>query len=112
MRFADAVLPLPPSVEVTLSVVLVFGPTVVPMTSTETVQLDPAATVPRARAMELEVGTAVTAPPHEPVTPFGVATISPLGSASVKPMPVSAVAFGLLIVKVRSVPPKSPIAAT
>src|SRR5262245_12921496 len=46
-------------------------------------------------------------PPHEPVRPLGVATVSPAGNGSLNATPVSAVeALGLLIVKVSTdVPP-------
>ncbi len=48
----------------------------------------------------------IVPPPHEPVSPFGVATTRPAGSVSVKPTPVSAVpAFGLVSVKVSVVVP-------
>ena len=43
-------------------------------------------------------------PPHEPVSPFGDATINPEGKLSVNAMPVRVPdEFGLLIVKVRLV---------
>ena len=40
-------------------------------------------------------------PPHEPVSPFGVATVSPAGSVSTNATPVSATALatGFVIVK-------------
>ena len=52
-------------------------------------------------------------PPHEPVSPLGVATVMPAGSVSVKAIPVSAVvAFGLLMVKLSDVdPPAAMLAA-
>ena len=40
-------------------------------------------------------------PPQEPVSPLGVATISPIGSKSLKPTLVSGLGFGLVIVKVK-----------
>jgi hypothetical protein len=49
----------------------------------------------------------IVPPPHDPVSPFGVATVKPLGSVSVKAVPLSAVAaFAFEIVKLKlDVPP-------
>ena len=49
---AEAVLPLPPSVDVTTDVVLVFVPASVPWTGTLNVQLPPAASVPPLKEIE------------------------------------------------------------
>jgi hypothetical protein len=43
----------------------------------------------------------IVPPPHDPVCPFGVATAIPAGSASVKPIPLSATAFGAGFVTVK-----------
>lgn len=46
----------------------------------------------------------ITPPPHDPVRPFGVAMVSPVGSASTNATPVSAIALavGLDIVNVNA----------
>jgi hypothetical protein len=96
--------PVPPSVEVTAPVVLVFCPPVVPVMFTTMLQEPLAASVPPDRLIVPAPAVAVTVPPHEPVRPFGVATIMPAGSGSVKAMPDRlADEFGLLIVKVKLV---------
>src|SRR5215471_11092104 len=60
---AFAVLPVPPSVEVTCTL-LFFTPAVVPCTSTETVQEALAATVPPDRLTVPDPPTAVGVPPQ------------------------------------------------
>src|SRR5205807_1978911 len=97
--------PVPPSVEVTAPVVLLFVPAVVPVTSTENVQVDPAAgdavSVPPERLIEpLPAAVVIVPAPHEPVM-FGVAaTTTPEGRVSVKATPLSATfVFGFVIVK-------------
>jgi hypothetical protein len=105
MRLAEAVPPVPPSVEVTLPEVLFFVPGVVAVTSTEKVQDEPAAgdavSVPPVRLMLPLPAVAVIVPvPQEPVT-FGVAaTTTPAGILSLNPTPLSALAvFGFAMVK-------------
>src|SRR5258708_33006071 len=76
------VAPVPPSVEDTAPLVLLFAPAIVPVTSTENVHDDPAAgdavSVPPDRLMLLVPATPVIVPlPHEPLTPLGVATTRP-----------------------------------
>jgi len=88
VRLVEAVLPVPPSFEVTALVILSFIPPDVPVALTENVHEAPAANVPPERLILSDPGTAATAPPHDPVNPFGVATTSPAGSVSVKPTPV------------------------
>src|SRR5205085_9596683 len=113
-RFAVLlVVPVPPSVELTAPVVLLLLPAVVPVTSTEKVQLDPAAgdavSVPPDKLMLPLPATAVMVPlPQEPVT-FGVAaTANPAGRLSVKATPLSALAvLGLVMVKLSEVEPFS-----
>ena len=99
------VVPVPPSVEVTAPVVLLLLPAVVPVTSAEKVQVEPApgdaVNVPPDRLMVPLPAVAVIVPlPQEPVT-FGVfATTTPAGKLSVKATPLSALAvFGLVMVK-------------
>jgi len=113
-RFAVAVLPVPPFVEVTLPVVFVKFPDAVPVTLTWTAQLLPVAMVPPVRVMLPEPATAVAVPPHVLVVPLGVATTIPAGNVSVKATPVSATALaaGFVTVKVREVVPFKGIAAT
>jgi hypothetical protein len=106
VKLAAAVLPVPPLVEVTAPVVLLFTPVEVPFTFTENVQEVLDARVAPDRLTELVFCAAVIVPPpHVPVRPFGVATSRPAGSASVKPAPVSATVFeaGLVMVKLRLV---------
>ncbi len=83
------ILPFPPSVEVTITL-LVFTPGVVPRTFTETVQEAFAAIVPPNKLTALMPGTAVTEPPQLLVTALGVATTNPAGRLSVNAIPFSA----------------------
>src|SRR6266567_8289587 len=98
------VVPVPPSVEVTAPVVLLLLPALVPVTSAENVQDDPAAgdavNVPPDRLMLLLPATAVIVPlPQEPVMLGVAATTTPAGKLSVKAIPLSALAvFGLVMV--------------
>lgn len=98
------VFPLPPSVEVTRTL-LSFEPSVVPVTLTLKLQEPLAARVPPERLMEEEPATARIPPlPQVPVSPFGVATMMPEGSESVNATPVNGeVEFGLVMVKVREI---------
>ena len=106
-RSADAVPPLPPSVEVTVLVVLVFVPSEVTFTVTLKVHEALAASVAPDRVTDPDPAVAVMVPPpQEPVNPFGVETMRPEGKVSVKATPVSAEdAFGFVIVKFRIVVP-------
>src|SRR5262249_22883802 len=110
---AEAVPPVPPSVEVTLPVVLFFWPAVVPVTFTAKVQELLAAMVPPDKLMTLVPCVAVIAPaPHEPVSPLGVEITRPAGSVSLKATPVSpTVAVLFWVVKVNLVEPLSRIEA-
>jgi hypothetical protein len=107
LMLAEAVPPVPPSVEVTLPEVLFLVPAVVPVTSTEKVQEEPAAgdavSVPPDKLMVLLPAVAVIVPlPQEPVILGVAATTSPAGRVSLKPTPLSALAvFGLVMVKLR-----------
>src|SRR3954471_11318360 len=101
------VLPVPPSVDVTCTL-LFFTPAVVPCTLTETVQLALVASDAPERLTEPEPATAVTVPLQVVLSPFGVATTRPAGRLSVKATPVSAiVVFGLLMSNVSEVVPFS-----
>ena len=90
---ADAVPPVPPSVDVTLPVVLFCNPAAVPVTLTAKVHDELAAIVPPDRLIVLlpAVAVMVPPPPQVPTSPFGVATTNPAGKVSLKPTPVSVV---------------------
>jgi hypothetical protein len=104
---AEAVPPVPPSVEVTGPVVLFCVPAAIPVTLTENVQLALAARVAPLRLMVFVPCVAVIVPPpQEPVRPFGVEMTSPAGSVSLKPTPVNAVVvLGFVTVKLKLVVP-------
>jgi hypothetical protein len=106
---AEAVPPVPPSVEVTLPVVLFCVPAAIPVTFTEKVQEPLAAIVPPLRLITFVPAVAVIVPaPHVPVRPFGVEITRPAGSVSLKATPVSAtVVLGLVMVKLSEVDPFS-----
>src|SRR5207302_6111905 len=78
LRLAVAVPPVPPSVEVTLPVVLVCKPAAVPVMLIENVQEELAAIVPPLRLIVFVPAVAVIVPaPHVPVRPFGVEITRP-----------------------------------
>src|SRR5258708_7166556 len=111
VMLAFEVLPVPPSVEVTWTL-LFFTPAVVPCTFTETVHEALAASVPPDKLTEPEPATAVAVPPQVLLRLLGVATTSPAGRLSVKAIPLSAtVVFGLLMVNVSDVAPFNGICA-
>ena len=92
-RLAVAVLPVPPLVELTLPVVLVYWPDDAPVTFTENVQEPLAAMLAPERLITLVPWVAVIVPPPQlPLKPLGVEISSPAGSVSLKPTPFSAVA--------------------
>jgi hypothetical protein len=102
VRFAEAVLPVPPLVEVTAPVVLVNCPAAAPVTVMLNWHWLFAATV--APVVAIPVGAVVvTVPPQTVADAF--ATINPVGSVSVKATPVRDTAFteGFVIVKVTEV---------
>jgi hypothetical protein len=93
---AEAVPPVPPSVEVTLLVVLFFVPAEVPVTFTENVHELVAPILAPDRLTAPPPDVALTAPPpHVPVNPFGVETVKPDGSVSLKPTFDNAVVVSL-----------------
>src|SRR5215831_19757906 len=102
---AFEVLPVPPSVEVTWTL-LFFTPAVVPCTSTETVQGELAASVPPERLTVPAPPVAVAVPPQLLVR-FGVeATTRPAGRLSVKASPFKVTpVLGLVMLKVNEVVP-------
>jgi len=100
VRLADAVVPVPPSVEVTAPVMLFFAPAVVAVTLTNTLHVALLAKVPaeKLRLISPALGANV---PHGALAFGVVATCRPAGNASVKLTPVNDVpAFAL--VKVNS----------
>lgn len=101
---AVEVLPVPPFVDVTVTLLSLI-PSVEPSTSTENVQVAPAASVAPDRLTVDEPDVAVIVPPPQlPVCPFGVATMRPMGNVSVKATPVKAVSESeLVIVKLNEV---------
>jgi hypothetical protein len=103
------VLPVPPSVEVTVTL-LFFTPAVVPCTFTVTVQEPLAATVPPDKLTVEDPATAVAVPPQGLVRAFGVATTNPSGKLSVNDT-VSGMVLELLIVKLNEVVPFNGILA-
>jgi hypothetical protein len=96
LMLAEAVPPVPPSLEVTAPVTLFFSPADVPVTFTENVHELLAANVAPDKLITLPPAVAVIVPPPQvPVRPLGVDTTSPAGSVSVNPTPVkTVVVFG------------------
>jgi hypothetical protein len=89
VTLAEAVPPVPPSVELTALVVLFCIPAAIPVTFTENVHEPLAAMVPLLSVMEVLFGFAVIDPvPQEPARPFGAATWSPAGKLSVNATPL------------------------
>lgn len=102
LMLAEAVPPVPPSVEDTGPVVLFCRPAVVPVTLTENVQELFAASVPPAKLITLLPAVAeIVPPPQLPVRPFGLDTTSPAGRVSLKATPVRAVALPFWMVKLK-----------
>ena len=84
-REAEAVLPLPPSLDVTAVVVLFFVPALAPVTVTLNVQLLFAASDPPEKDIVL-VAVVDSEPLQVTVGPL-VPTVRPAGKVSVNPMP-------------------------
>src|SRR5712671_6070695 len=108
VMLAFDVFPVPPSVEVTCTL-LFFTPAVVPATFSDTVHDALAANVPPDRLAEPDPATAVDVPPQVLVKPFGVATTKPAGKLSVNAIPVRPIVLiaGLAILNVSDVDPFS-----
>jgi hypothetical protein len=102
VKFAEAVLPVPPLVEVTLPVVLVYCPEAAPVTVTLNWHWLLTAIVAPVNA--IPVGEVVVSVPPQTVAE-ALATVSPVGNVSVKATPVraSTLAAGLVIVNVKEV---------
>src|SRR5882724_1687623 len=106
LTLALEVLPVPPSVEVTWTL-LFLPPAVVPVTFKEIAHEAPTASVPADRLACPAPAPAVAMPPQVLVNPLGVETTSPRGRLSVKAIPVSGMVLapGLVTVKVSDVEP-------
>src|SRR5882724_12861454 len=92
LMLAEAVPPVPPSVDVTFPVVLFCVPAAVPVTFTAKVHEVLDASVAPDRLITFVACVAVIVPPpHEPVRPLGVDTTRPAGKVSLKLTPVSVV---------------------
>src|SRR5207302_1131196 len=102
VRFAVAVLPIPPLVELTAPVVLAMTPALVPCTVMVTVQVLFGVRLAPVSATELPPAVAATTPPVQVVVVLsGIATIRPVGNTSLNWTPVSVVVlFGLPIMNV------------
>src|SRR5215467_8735539 len=102
VRFAVAVLPVPPFVDETAPEVLVYCPDTLEVTFTATVQELFTAMLPPVRLMLVPPAVADAAPPQLLVSPFGVAATNPVGSVSLNATPASAtvLAAGFVIVNV------------
>lgn len=87
MMFALDVLPVPPFVELTCTM-LVFAPTVVPVTFIETVQLALGASDEPLRLADEAPATAVVVPTQVLFKLFGVAISIPAGRLSVNATPL------------------------
>src|ERR1035438_6846454 len=106
VTLAEAVPPVPPSVELIVPVVLFLIPAVVLVTFTAKVHAALATSVAPAKPTLPEPATAVIVPPpHVPLRPFGVLTTSPAGSVSVTATPLTEDALGLVTVKLKLVVP-------
>lgn len=92
LTLAEAVPPVPPFVDVTFPVVLFCVPAAAPVTFTENAHEVLCANVAPAKLMAFVPCVAtIVPPPQDPVSPLGVDTAKPAGSASPKPTPLSAV---------------------
>src|SRR5437899_4168420 len=102
VRFAVAVLPVPPFVEVALPVVFVYWPDEAPVTVTLNWHWPLTAIVAPERAMPVGA-VVVNVPPH--AVADALATARPVGSVSVKATPVSGSGFpaGFVTVNVSNV---------
>src|SRR5262249_40779066 len=109
---ALAVLPAPPSVEVTAPLTLFLTPAVVPVTFTATVQVPVPGMDPPLNVSVVSPGLGANVPPQDAEAPGVVATCNPDGSESVNPPRVSVgVALGLFMVSVRWVLPQTGMGA-
>ena len=104
VNVAEAVKPVPPSVEDTVPVTLFFTPAVVPLTTTLIEQLPPAEAIdPPVNEMLVAIAAGLNVPPQVLVAPGVVLTSIPGGKLSLTATPVTpaGLAAGLVIVRVR-----------
>ena len=109
---AEAVVPVPSFVELTVPVVFAFDPAVVPVTLTETAQVAPGVEIePPVRLMLVALATGEKVPPQVLVAPGVAETVNPVGKVSLTAMPfIAPVSFdGSVMVRVRVVEPVSGI---
>jgi hypothetical protein len=109
MKVPDAVVPVPPFVDVTALVTLLKVPDDADATVVDTVQLAPPASEPPVRLKLLAREFPVAVPPHVLLVP-GIRTfpIPPAGYVSLKAIPVSVMKLGLVMVIVRTELPRAP----
>jgi len=104
------VLPVPPSVELIVPVVLLWSPAVAPVTGTLKLQLAPGLAIDAPVSVILPVEFTVVSVPLQVAVGPESATVNPEGSVSVKVIPVRGLPFGLFglcIVKFRFTKPPS-----
>jgi hypothetical protein len=104
IRLMFEVLPLPPSVEVTATLLFLIPP-VLPVTFREIVQEAPGASVAADKVTDDDPGTAEVVPPHVLLKAFGVDITNPAASVSVNAIPVSEIVLpaGAVMVTVSDV---------
>lgn len=93
LTLAEAVPPVPPSVEVIALVVLFCCPAAVPVTFTENVHEPVAASeAPERLSAPVPCVAVIVPPPHEPASPLGVEMTKPAGRVSLNEIPSNVVA--------------------
>src|SRR5262249_54103728 len=98
VRLADAVVPVPSFVEAMALVVLLYAPALLTTTFTLNVHEPPAASVaPESDTLPDPAVAVIVPPPHDPVNPFGEATVMPDGSESVNANPVADVELSVFV---------------
>ncbi len=107
---AVEVLPVPPLVEVTVTLLLLI-PEVIPVTFTSTLQFELAGTVPPDRLQDDAPTVAVAVPPQRSASCGLEAMMRPAGRVSVNATPVRAVALGLTMMTCSDVVPFNGIVA-
>jgi hypothetical protein len=109
VRVADPVLPVPPLVDVTCTLLFCI-PLLIPCTLTETAHDPLLATEPPLRLMEPAPPVAINVPPHVLVAAEGVPTTIPLGNVSVNATPLNAtLELGFVMVNVKVLIPPNAI---
>jgi hypothetical protein len=113
LKLAVAGLPVPPSLDATLPVVLFCAPAVVPVTLTENVHEPfPDKLAPDRLIVLVPCVAVMVPPPQEPVNPLGFEIARPEGRVSLNPTPVTPALLVFLTVNDKLVlPPVSGIEA-